>query len=136
MARPGLLVTLVGPLMLVAVVGWRPCCISARSAFFSADRLSHDDIGDAPVKPASNRGPRNLQLGKQTRIAGLADPLSNAVAVAASSAEGPHHTRIGRPNIRGTQQRRPMNSGMSPLQRFHFRMSSMRKPSLSSTMFD
>jgi len=53
----------------------------------SRQRITGDDIGDAPVKPASNRGPRDLQLGKQLRIAGLADHFSNAVVVGASRAE-------------------------------------------------
>jgi hypothetical protein len=47
------------------------------------------------VEPASNGGPRDLQLGKQARIAGLADHSPNAVVVGTSSAEGRLHTRIG-----------------------------------------
>jgi hypothetical protein len=45
------------------------------------------------------------------------------VVVGASSAEGRHHTRIGRPNTRRMPQKSSMNPGTSLLQRLRFRMS-------------
>ena len=89
----------------------------------SRQEITRNNIGDASVKPASNRGPRNLQLREQAGIAGLSDHFSNAVVVGASSAEGRHHTRIGRPGDRGILQKSSMNPGVSQLQRLHFRMS-------------
>jgi hypothetical protein len=71
--------------------------LGQKLGLFSLQAVTRDDIGDAPVKPASNRRPRNLQLGKQARIAGLADHLSNTVVVGASSAEGRHRNSIGTP---------------------------------------
>jgi len=85
--------------------------------------FTRDDIGNPPVKPASNRGPRNLQLGEQVWIAGLADHFSNAVVVGTSTAGGCHHTRIGRPGNRSPLGKGSMNSGTSQLQRLYFRMS-------------
>ena len=66
----------------------------------SRQGLTRDDIGNTAVKPASNRGPRNVQLGEQVWITGLADQFSNAVVVGTSSAKGRHHARIGRPSNR------------------------------------
>ena len=50
-------------------------------------------------------------LGKQARIAALADHSSNTVVVSTSSTEGRHHTRVGRPNNLGTPQRSSMIQG-------------------------
>jgi hypothetical protein len=67
----------------------------------SPQKTTRADIGDAPVKPASNGRLSDLQLGKQVRIADFPDHFSNAVVGGASSAEGRHHSRIGRPSNRG-----------------------------------
>jgi len=43
-------------------------------------RITRNDIGNAPVKPASNRGARDLQLGSNS--AGLSPSLSERVVAA------------------------------------------------------
>ena len=53
----------------------------------------------------------------------IASEIEEAVVVGASSAEGRHYPRIGRPNSRGAPQKSSMNPAASQLQRLHFRMS-------------
>ena len=84
---------------------------------FGRQAVTRDDIRGCPAKPTSNRGPRNLRLTKQVRIAGFPDHLSNAVVVGASGAERRHHGSIGRPNTRRMPQKSSMNPGASLLQR-------------------
>jgi hypothetical protein len=74
--------------------------LGQKLGLLSGQGFTRNDIGNTPVKPASNGGPRDLQLGEQVRITGLADHFSNAVVVGTSSAEGRHFPCIGRPSNR------------------------------------
>ena len=94
----------------------------AQDDFARRMRPRHD-IGDAPVKSASNRGSRDLQLGEQLLIAALADHFSNALVVSTSSAEGCHQIRIGRPNNRCIPRKSSMNRETSQPQRPHLQVS-------------
>jgi hypothetical protein len=68
--------------------------LGQKLGLFNGQEITGNDVGNTRVKPVSNRRPRDLQLGEQVWIAGLADHFSNTVVVGASSAEGRHHTHI------------------------------------------